>query len=94
MPSAAKAKLGTLYIDAREAAYIQIILYKLGHKEPKTPIQTGNSTDEGVINRKIQPKRITSVGMRFYWLRDRASQFFSNGSQGEQNTRITGQKRT
>ncbi len=38
MLSAAEAELGALYINAKEAAYIQQILIKMGHPQPKTPI--------------------------------------------------------
>jgi hypothetical protein len=43
----------------------------LGYPQPKTPIQTNNSTAEGVINSKIQPKRTKSIDMRFEWLKER-----------------------
>ena len=43
----------------------------MGHKQPATPIQTDNSTAEGVINNKIQPKQTKAMDMRYYWLRDR-----------------------
>ena len=46
----------------------------MGHKQPKTPVQTDNSTAEGLINNKIQSKRTKSMDMRFHWLRDRACQ--------------------
>jgi hypothetical protein len=42
----------------------------MGHPQPKTPIQTDNSTAEGVINNKIQLKRTKAMDMRFHWLRD------------------------
>ncbi len=48
--SAAEAKLGTLFINAREAVYLRRILAELGHAQPKTPIQTDNLMAEGVIN--------------------------------------------
>jgi hypothetical protein len=57
MLSAAKAELGALYINVKEAIYIRQILIEMGHPQPKTPIQTDNLTAEGVINNKIQPKR-------------------------------------
>ena len=50
MSSAAEAKLRALYIMAQEAVYIRHILKEIGHKQPATPIQTDNSTAEGVIN--------------------------------------------
>ena len=71
MSSAAEAELGALYIVAQEAMYIRIILEELGHKQPPTPIQTDNSTAEGVVNNKVQPKRTKAMDMRFHWLRDR-----------------------
>ena len=67
----AEAGLGALYIYAREAESIRIVLEYLGHKQPRTPIQTENSTVEGVVNNKTQPKRTKSMDVRFYWLRDR-----------------------
>ena len=70
MSSAAEAELGALYIIAREAVYMRAILKEMGHKQPPTPIQTDNSTAEGVVNSKIQPKRTKAMDMRFYWLRD------------------------
>jgi hypothetical protein len=74
MSSAAEAELGALYINAKEAAYIRQILIKMGHPQPKTPIQTDNLMAEGVINNKIQPKRNKAMDMHFHWLRDREAQ--------------------
>ena len=74
MSSAAEAELGALYINAREAVYIRQILMAMGHEQGKTSLQTDNSTAEGVINNRIQPKRTKSMDMRFHWLRDRESQ--------------------
>jgi hypothetical protein len=34
-------------------------------------MQTDNSTAEGIINKKVQPKRTKAMDMRFHWLRDR-----------------------
>ncbi|KAL7544208.1 hypothetical protein ACHAWF_007592 [Thalassiosira exigua] len=74
MASATKAELAALYIMAREAVYIRIILEELGHKQPPTPLQTDNSMAEGVVNGKVQPKRTKAMDMRFHWLRDRECQ--------------------
>ena len=43
MSSATEAELAALYIMAREAVYIRIILEQMGHKQPATPIQTDNA---------------------------------------------------
>ncbi len=70
MSSAAEAKLGALYLNAKEAVYLQQILSEMGHPQPKTPIQMDNTTVEGVINNKIQPKRTKAMHMQFHWLRN------------------------
>ena len=59
---------------AREAVYIRIILDKMGHKKPPTPMQTDNAVADAVINGKVQPKRTKAMDMRFHWLRDRECQ--------------------
>jgi hypothetical protein len=74
MSSATKAELAALYIMAREAVYIRIILEEMGHKQPPTPVQTDNVMADAVINGKIQPKRTKAMDMRFHWLRDRECQ--------------------
>jgi hypothetical protein len=74
MSSATEAELAGLYIMAREAVYIRIILEELGHKQPPTPLQTDNAMAEAVINGKVQPKRTKAMDMRFHWLRDRECQ--------------------
>jgi hypothetical protein len=74
MSSAAKAKLGTLYINAREAIPMQYLLKEMGQKQPPTPIQTDNSTAHGIITNNIQPHRNKAMDMRFHWLCCRDSQ--------------------
>lgn len=74
MASATEAELAALYIMAREAVYIRIILDELGHKQAATPLQTDNAAAEKVANKKVQPKRTKAMDMRFHWLRDRECQ--------------------
>jgi hypothetical protein len=74
MTSATEAELAALYIMAREAVYMRIILEEMGHKQPATPIQTDNAMAEAVINAKITPKRSKAMDMRFHWLKDRECQ--------------------
>jgi len=70
----AEAELGALYLNAKEVVYLRQILTELGHPQPRTPILTDNSTAEGVINNKIQPKRTKAMDMRFHWLCYREAQ--------------------
>ena len=74
MSSATEAELAALYIMAREAVYIRIILEEMGHKQPPTPLQTDNKAAEGIINRTVQKKRTKAMDMRFHWLLDRECQ--------------------
>ena len=74
MSSVAEAELAALYINAHEAAYIRKILTEMGHLQPRTPLQTDNSTAEGVVNNNVQTKRLKAMDMRLHWLRDRESQ--------------------
>jgi hypothetical protein len=68
MSSAAEAELGALFLNAKEAVYLQQILTKMGHPQPRTPIQTNNTTAKGVINNKIQAKQTKAMDMCFHWL--------------------------
>ena len=74
MSSASEAELAALYIAAKECVYIRFVLKEMGHPQPATRIQTDNSTEEGVVNKKIQPKRLKAMDMRLYSLRDRETQ--------------------
>ena len=66
MSSATETELAALYIMARKAVYIRIILEEMGHKQPPTPLQTDNSAACGVVNGKVQPKSTKAMGMRFH----------------------------
>jgi hypothetical protein len=55
MLSATEAELAALYIMAREAVYIHIILEEMGHKEPPTPIQTDNAMADASKTEKCNP---------------------------------------
>ncbi len=74
MSSATEAELASLYLMAREAVYIRIILEELGHTQPPTPLQTENAMADGIINGKVQPKQTKDMDMRFHWLCDRECQ--------------------
>ena len=65
MSSAAEAELGALYINAREAVPLRILLEEMGHPQPPTPIQVDNTTALGVVKQTIQPKRMKAMDMRF-----------------------------
>ncbi len=80
MSLAAKAELGALYLNAKEAAYLHQILNKMEHPQPRMPIQTDNTTAERVINDdKIQPKCTKVMDMWYHWLRDYKASLYYKG---------------
>ncbi len=60
---ATEVELAALYIMAREAVSIRIILKKSGNKQPPTPLQTDNSMADGVVNGKVIPKQTKTIDM-------------------------------
>jgi hypothetical protein len=74
MSLAAETELGALFLNAKEAVYLQQILTNMGHLQPRIPIQTDNTTAEGVVNNKIQPKQTKVMDMCFHWLRNQEAQ--------------------
>jgi hypothetical protein len=49
----AEVELGALYINARKAIPMRQLLTEMGHIQPRTPIQTNNSTACRVVNSSI-----------------------------------------
>ena len=74
MTSAAEAKLGSLYITALKMVLMRPTLIEMGWPQPPTPIQTDNTTAEGVVNNTIVAKKLKSVDLRLHWLRCREVQ--------------------
>ncbi len=68
LASAAKAKLGALFLNAKHACPQHIALQELGHDQPTTPIQTDNTTATGIANDNIKQKWSKSINMHFYWI--------------------------
>ena len=56
MSSVVESELGALYTNAKFVAPIWLTLKEMGHPQPLTPVQKGNSTTFGVIINKIIPK--------------------------------------
>jgi hypothetical protein len=74
MASAAEAELAALYHTAREMVPLRNALDEMGWPQPKSPIQTDNSTAAGFIHDTIIQRRIKMIWMRLHWLRCRAAQ--------------------
>ncbi len=74
MLAVAEAELGALFLNTKEAVFIRQILTKMGHPQPRTPIQTDNMTAEAVVNNRVQPKQSKAMDMRIHWLKCREAQ--------------------
>ena len=74
MSSAAEAEMGALFINAKTAVPIRTTLVEMGHAQPRTPLQTDNSTAHGVLTNIIMPKATKAMDMCFHWLRCRSAQ--------------------
>jgi len=56
MSSAAEAELGALFIIAKTAVSMQQTLKEMGHPQPRTLIQTNNSTAHALLTNRILPR--------------------------------------
>jgi hypothetical protein len=74
MSSAAEAKLGAWFINAKTAVSMQRTLEEMGHPQTCTPIQTDNSTATALLTNKIIPEALKAMDMQFHWLRCREAQ--------------------
>ena len=68
MASAAEAERAVLFIAAHKMIPHCQTLIDMGWPQPKSPLQTDNSTASGVINNTIVPMRIKMMDMHFSWL--------------------------
>ncbi len=66
MASAAKSELAVLFITAREMIPHRQTLIAMGWPQPKSPIQTDNSTAAGVTKKTIVPCRSKMMDMQFW----------------------------
>jgi hypothetical protein len=68
--SAAKAKLGALFLNAQEAEVMRICLKELGHPQPPTPIHIDNTTTVVIVNNIIKRQQSRVMEMQYFWLLD------------------------
>ena len=74
MASTAEAKIGGLCVNARAAIPARHTLEEVGQRQPKTPIQTENTTADRFENNNIIPKATKFIDMNWNWLKDREAQ--------------------
>ncbi len=74
MALATKSELAALFIMVREMIPHRQTLIAMGWPQPKSLIQTDNSTAAGVTSKPIVPCRSKMMDMQFWWLHCHASQ--------------------
>jgi hypothetical protein len=85
--SAAEAEIGAGYLNAQAAVPICETPQELGHPQPLTPMQVGNTTAEGFANGTMKQKRSKAMDMQWHWLKDwtRQGQFLVYYRPGKDN---------
>jgi hypothetical protein len=76
MSLAAKAEVGHLYINCREAIPTRHTLEFMGHPQPPTPLQTDNTTALGAVNNNVI-KKLKAMDIKYHRLHngERQGQF-------------------
>ena len=72
MSSASKAGLEALFIASREIKMINTLEEK-SWPHSNSPIQTDNSSSEGVVINTMFPRKIKTMDRRIHWMRCRES---------------------
>ena len=62
MGSAAEAEVGAPFHNGQEVETIRNTLHGMGHTQPATPMQTGNSTVNDIINNTMRQKLSKNQG--------------------------------
>ena len=68
MSSASESELAGLFITAKTMVTLRQTLKEIKWPQPRSPIQTEKSTENGFANQTIVPKKTNSTDMRFYCL--------------------------
>ena len=66
MASAAEAKYGTIFVNAKTAVPIRNTLSEMGIKQGPTAIQVENSTAVGIATKEFRQNKSKAMDMRFY----------------------------
>ena len=72
--SAAKAKLGALFLNCQEGMIFRLMLEDLGYPQPKTPVHCDNATAVGIANNTIKRQCSRAMEMRYFWTSKKEAQ--------------------
>jgi hypothetical protein len=74
MSSVQESETGMGFLNARDAIPIIQTLTEMGHPQGPVPLQFDNLASTGILTETFAQRRSKAMDMRFYWLRDRATQ--------------------
>ena len=70
--------MGALFYNAKLGETIRVVLEEIFHPQQANPMQTDNSTAEGIENNTIQEKKNKGMYRRFYFVQDQVLQVHYN----------------
>ena len=70
MLSFTESESGGLFQNEKYGVTIRIILAKMVHPQPATPIQTDNYNATGTANGNVKQRKSKAMEMHFYWVQD------------------------
>ena len=71
MASATEAEIGTVFKKCKACLSMRTALQEMGHPQPPIPVKVDNQCAVGILTDTVKQKRSKSMGMRFFWARDR-----------------------
>jgi hypothetical protein len=72
--SAAEAEYAALFHNCKEAEDIRNTLTALRFPQPATPVQTDNTTANGLANGTVKRRQSKAMDVRWEWVKDRVRQ--------------------
>ena len=72
--SSTEAELGGLFENCQKTTYVLTALVDMGHQQPPTPLATGNTAANIIVNETAKQTIFQAIDIRFYWVRNRIRQ--------------------
>ncbi len=66
----AEVKLGVFFVTAKEEKNICLVLKKMGHSQPTTPIQCDESTVNGIAYDTVKKQQSRPMEMHYFLIAD------------------------
>jgi hypothetical protein len=66
--SVAEVKLGSLFLNCKQATIFHLTFEEMGHPQPPIPINWDDSTAVGIANNTVKCQHSRAMEMRFFWV--------------------------